>query len=394
MEEYKKAKGWLDRVYAESGLSMNSTYVVPGNHDVDRKFIAPNFPLWQSHRQIRDSVDPTVWEAVLETLIYKDPARLLLSPLNAFNSFAQGCGCATSAEQLAWCRVFEKPFADGSRVRLHGLNSAIVSDEADWPGKLLVSRLQTSHFEETPGLVDVVMCHHPPDWLMGADKGHVRDALRAFAPVALFGHEHSFRIQEDSSQVQLFAGAVQPSRRDRDWLPTYHILQLNTEESERGRELVVRVHTREFDNQNFRFRAHRDRHDNETFEHRLPLPPWAPPTPVGAMIELAQPALLRVEVGSEMSDPSASTGPSVKESAQRQLMVSFFELPTPLRYASAFQAGLLREGDDALHPQVMWSEVFRRAMVEELLATFWNAVAAHSPELRSQPNPFASVTDA
>src|SRR5580658_357645 len=40
-EEYKRAREWLDEVYASSGTTATNTYVVPGNHDVDRSYVAP-----------------------------------------------------------------------------------------------------------------------------------------------------------------------------------------------------------------------------------------------------------------------------------------------------------------------------------------------------------------
>jgi predicted MPP superfamily phosphohydrolase len=391
MEEYRKAKEWLDEVYEETGLSMATTYMVPGNHDVARSYIKPKFSLWDTHLRLRSSGDPVFWHDVLCTLIYEDPARLLLSPLTAYNSFAQGCGCESTTEQLAWQRTFEKPLEDGTRIRFHGLNSAIISDEGDEPGKLLVSDLQTSKFQETPGLVDLVLCHHPPDWLMGADKSHLRNILRKFVPIALFGHEHSFRTQADLKHLQLFAGAVQPSRRDRDWLPTYHILQIQVVQTDKGSELLVRVHTREFDSDNFIFKARRDEHENPISEHRLPhrgmpsgdLPPH--------VIQLAPPTVSAIK-SAHMPEHGESTGPTPAETAQRELLVHFFELPTPLRYAAAFEAGLLREGDDSLHPQIMWAEVFRRANQEKKFAQFWNAVSSHSQKLRTTPNPFSTET--
>jgi hypothetical protein len=62
------------------------------------------------------------------------------------------------------------------RRRLWGLNTALISDEADAPNKLLVSEFQTAKLGEKLGVINVVMGHHPPDWLM--DKAEVRQILR------------------------------------------------------------------------------------------------------------------------------------------------------------------------------------------------------------------------
>lgn len=386
--DYKRAQEWLDQVFTRAGVSPATTFTVPGNHDVDRAYVEPEFPLFDSHVRLRETADPVVWRDVIAKQLQKDPLHTMLAPLTGYNDFAQGYGCRTEPDKLAWHRTFGKTLDDGRLVRLHGLNSALVSDEADAPGRLLVSEFQTSHFEHTPGVVDVVMCHHPPEWLL--DKAHVRDALRTFAPVALFGHEHSTRVAPDAKQIQLFAGAVQPSRRDpAHWLPTYHIVQLIVAAGGGGAQLVVRIHTREFDKQSYKFRPRRNEDDQPVDEHKLQLPQWTLPAATNKIEVALSPA-------SALSSTVINAMPSVErqmptpaESAQRELLVHFFRLGTPDRYAAANEAGLLRDGDDALPPQVMWAEVFRRAGDEPKgLAKFWTAVASRTAALRGAPNPF------
>jgi len=93
--------------------------------------------------------------------------------------------------QLAWQRIFEKSLEDGSLVRLNGLNSVLISDPADAPGKLLISDFQTSHFQHTTNVVDVVMCHHPPEWLAPGKSAGARPRQHQVVARAavLVGHE-------------------------------------------------------------------------------------------------------------------------------------------------------------------------------------------------------------
>jgi hypothetical protein len=394
-EEYKRAQEWLDQIFARTGTAAANTYMVPGNHDVDRAFVEPDLPLWAAHVNIREATDPEVWHDHVYKQLVRDPLRSLLAPLGGYNGFAQGYGCfsgmvkttgpdGAEQPQLAWQRVFEKTLNDGRRVRLHGLNSALISDAGDAPGKLLVSRFQTSHFERTHGVVDVMMCHHPPEWLM--DKAETRDALHAFAHLTLFGHEHDTLVRANAKQVQLFAGAVQPSRRDpAGWLPTYHIIQLRTE----ANELIVRIHTREFDKKNFKFRPRRDENDKPVDEHRVQLSTWTAPTAATTMAVASNEAPEPCTSPMNAEQTIESFMPTQSETAQRELLVHFFRLGTPDRYAAANEARLLRDGDDALHPQTMWAEVFRRATEEpDGLARFWNAVASRTANLKDSPNPF------
>ena len=388
-EEYETAKQFLEEVYSRTGLSMNETYVVPGNHDVDRAHVQPTFPLWASHAEIRQHENPIHWRAIIQTQLQKDPSGLMLAPLRAYNDFAQGCGCSTTADELAWNLEFPRPLEFDFKVRLFGLNSALISDAADAPAKLLVSEFQTTKLCDALGEVNVVMSHHPPDWLM--DKAELRKVLRRFAPLTLFGHEHSVRLQSDEKQVQLFAGALQPDRDGADWFPTYHVLQLAIDGTKEQPQLRVRVHTREF--HNFSFRAWRNENDETIFERHLPVQPWTPPAAQVETAPAATPPLI-IDSAATMPPPEAQTANMSATDAKRELLVHFFQLRTPQRYEAAFKAGLLRDGDDALDPQVMWAEVFRRAEAEKKFGAFWTAIAAHTPVMMQNPNPFTGATNA
>lgn len=396
-KEYAIASQFLNEVYERTGDLATKTMMVPGNHDVNRRFVEPDLPLWAAHEKIRASTDITVWNDHIYKQLVRDPSRSIMSPLANYNNFAQGFDCFTgmipgpSGEpeipRLAWRRVFEKPLDDSTYVRFNGLNSALISDGGDAPGKLLVSEYQTSKFEHSNNMVDVVLCHHPPEWLM--DKQDLRNKLRTFVPLSLFGHEHTAREDANAKEVHLFAGAVQPSRRDPgDWKPTYHIIQLAIEHDGLKRTLLIRVFTREYTKiAPIRFKASRTAEEEIFSEHRLALPDSALAPEPAISGSTTVPA--EIELEAHMPPHSnESSPPTSNEIATRQLLVNFFRLPTPERYEAASQAGLLRDGDDALDPQVMWAEIFKRAASESKLEAFWAAVAEHSSTLNQTQNPF------
>jgi hypothetical protein len=166
-------------------------------------------------------------------------------------------------------------------------------------------------------------------------------------------------------------------------LPTNHILQLKIENSASNRELIVRVHTREFDKHNFKFRPRRNENDETVDENRIKLPTWTRPAAVTTIVESGPASAVGAELTAEPPMPSPT------ETAQRELLVYFFRLGTPDRYAAANEAKLLRDGDDSLTPQTMWAEVFRRATDEPNgLFNFWAAVASRTPTLKDMRNPF------
>ena len=381
-DEYDAAKQFLEEVYESTGLSMKETYMVPGNHDVDRDHVQPNFPLWDSHDAIRRNANSVHWRDAIQTQLQKDPSKLLLTPFHAYNDFAQGCECETTASDLAWSHLVKPALEFDFKVRLRGLNSALISDGADAPSKLLVSEFQTATLCDTPGKINLVMSHHPPEWLM--DKAELRSVLRRYAPITLFGHEHTVRLHPDDKQMQLFAGALQPERDTANWAPTYHIVQIAIEGTREQPQLLLRVHTREF--HNFNFRTWRNEDDGMVCERRFNV---APMNRDHANMTIAPNGMASAILSSAATMPSAETQTGMPTTdAKRELHVYFFQLPTPRRYETAFTAGLLRDGDDSLDPQVMWSEVFRRAEVEKKLEIFWDAIATHKPMMKDIPNPF------
>jgi hypothetical protein len=237
------------------------------------------------------------------------------------------------------------------------------------------------------------MCHHPPEWLM--DKNTIRSQLDTFVRIALFGHEHHTGVTADKKSVRLFAGAVQPSRRDpAHWRPTYHILQLSIASGEAKRELVVRIHTREFTTDApIRFQGRRNEQELTFDDYRIELPLLKKDaTPEISVATHTIPGVSLEEVIT--MQPAEPRTPTPVEIAQHELLVHFFQLLTPQRYQAAFRADLLRDGDDALDPQVMWAEVFRRAEVDKKLGKFWAAVSEYIPTMRAKPNPFPTETHA
>jgi hypothetical protein len=231
-------------------------------------------------------------------------------------------------------------------------------------------------------MTDMVLCHHPPNWLL--DVIEIEETMKSFARLALFGHEHNHRLRRVENTIELFAGAVHPAARDRDWLPTYHILQLHVEGSGSHRKLVVRIYSRELRALSYVF-VPRMAEDGKEFEERqVDLPEWRPP----ASIAVAPTDTYAVSCSTETKMPHKTQVPAILDPvAFRELLVHFHRLSTPVRYTIATQLKLLRDGDD-VPPQQQWDLVFQRARDEGRLAELWQAVAAYDSALAQRPNPF------
>jgi predicted phosphodiesterase len=380
--EYDRARAWLEEVYSGTGVLPEHTYMVPGNHDVNREMVVPKGAIWNNHVMLREITDRVVRQDALQTQLTRDPACNPLAPLEFYNEFAQGYGCRTEKDKLAWSELFPKPLNDGSRLRFHGLNSALNSDAGDDPAKLYISPFQTQHFCREEGVTDVVLCHHPPRWLL--DVMEIEGMLKTYASVVLFGHEHNHRCQSVDNTVQLFAGAVHPAARDPDWLPTYHILQLHVEGTIKNRKLVVRVFSRELRRLSNVFVARMSEKGEKFDERKVDLPEWKSSTaPIGVACSTSP------VVCSESKEMAAEKKPTTTVPAEvlREILVHFHRLSTPVRYNIATTLGLLRDGDD-LPPQQQWDLVFKRACDERKLDELWKAIAAKDIAFSQRPNPF------
>lgn len=219
-EEYEKAAKWLNDFCGSVGCAEDAVWVVPGNHDVDRRVAAKSKAIRLMHDRLR-SLSVDALDAELHELC-TDPqtAKALLEPLAEYNLFAARYGCAISPEQLFWERDLSLPC--NTKLRLRGLCSVLVSNGADAKGKMVLGSAQAS-VPRTPGVEYFTLCHHPLDWLH--DQDAVSDQLDKVR-VQLFGHKHSQRVQAINDSVRLTAGAMHPERNDKDWEPAYNVLQV------------------------------------------------------------------------------------------------------------------------------------------------------------------------
>jgi hypothetical protein len=379
--EYDIAKAWLEKIYTQAGVLPEHTYLVPGNHDVNRDMVVPGGAIWNNHNALRNEKDRILRRELLQTQLTRDPACNPLDPLKSYNEFAQGYRCRTKKDQLAWFDFFPKTLNDGSKLRLHGLNSALTSNAGDVRANLYLAPFQTQHFSRDDGVVDMVLCHHPPHWLL--DMMDVDGMLKSYARVALFGHEHTHRSQIVDQTVQLFAGAVHPAARDPDWLPTYHILQLKVEGVGKNRRLVVRIYSRELRAVDQVFVPRTTEKGDKFAECKVDLPEWYP----SAEIPVASPAVSGVSSVATTMPATNQQASSASPATFRELLVHFHRLSTPVRYNIATKLGLLRDGDD-VPPQQQWDLVFQRARDEKRLADLWNEIAAQDAVFAKRSNPF------
>lgn len=383
-EEYVKAGSWLASFSTNVHCSEENVWVVPGNHDVDRRVIAKSVTTRMAHERLRTS-SPEEIDAGLRELC-DDPvtAGALFEPLRAYKEFAARFQCGISPERPFWERDLQ--ISDGTIIRLRGLCSVLASNSSDTRGRMILGTAQASVRRED-GIEYVILCHHPPDWLLDHDR--VTAQLEAKVRLQLFGHKHSQRIQSINDGVRLTAGAMHPDRADREWEPMYNVLQFGRLSNGL---LALRVHTRKWNKQVCRFVREDDPYTGrEYFEKiwkntvapsrgRVPLP--MPPRPEVANQE-------ERPVSQKLDNPGPESASTSVDDPERRLTYRFLILPFRHQIAIAQSLDVLTNEDRVLTDSALFKTLFARAAENQKLAKLWEETEAHHGQNNAGVNPFA-----
>lgn len=369
-DEYKIAGGWLREVSKTLDCPEEAVWVVPGNHDIDRDVIKKSGIIQDKHERLRTGNleieirrlhdDPEAFEAVHR-------------PLAAYVTFAGGYECIPKAGCLFWEDVV--PLNDGSKLRIRGCNSAFVSGENDDENakRLVVGRSQMLPPNED-GVTNLLMCHHPLDWLY--DRDALKDNLKARTRVVLFGHKHVQRLELADTTLLVSTGAVHPDRNEGKWEPRYNFLGLSVVTQAEQRHLRVELWPRIWDDVNKVFKAEYDDKGSDRREFHIPLPPWQSLPKAEAEPDGIPGSTTEVTEEGKIVNP------------KRRLVYRFHALPYVRRLEVLTKLKLVAEGDQDLKEEERNPLYFRRAEENGILDQLWTAVEQqHGVDLPGE-NPF------
>jgi predicted phosphodiesterase len=243
--EYAAARTWLLDLAKACGCSNDQILVVPGNHDIDWNVIKNSLPLRNAQRAIARSDEDSRERELLAQLSDDETGRALLSSLTNYNAFAAEFNCQVYPKKPLWKQ--DSDLGDQVTLRVHGLTSTILSGiriphgEQDKKGDLYLSRFQTVLNPEE-GVVNMILCHHPPDWCL--DQDEIEEAIEARSLIHMFGHKHRQRIRREANYLRLSAGAVNPDPKEKLWEPGYNLLELSVLERNKKLYLKIKAHLR------------------------------------------------------------------------------------------------------------------------------------------------------
>lgn len=363
VEEYEAADKWIKKICSITGCDEENVLTVPGNHDIDRDRV--NAIVKDVHQKFKESPDRNaIDKKITDYFLNADSLSVLLSPLINYNSFAQKYGSLPQGDNpLFW----EKDFClDNSILRIRGVNSALVSDERDdeLNSKLVIGSHQ-SNMIRNERVIYIVLCHHPPDWII--DGEHAHNDFKARAKIHLFGHKHKFGAELVENQyLVLAAGAMQPSRAESDWEPRYNIIELNIPTVAKNHILNVKLYKRLWDKQNKKFSADIMKTGGIFEDYNLIL----------SNFEVSTNSLSKQEEVTElkvvpMAEPIIDLNvPNPK----RKLAYMFLGLPYHVKLKIALSLGLIEDADRDLGEIQKSQAYFQRASEKMLLDALWDQV--------------------
>ena len=378
LEEYQAAMVWIRELATVAGCPLERIFVIPGNHDVDRSIIL-NTPAVRNAQAAVLRVDHHRREREFRTQITDgDTARSLLAPLAAYNDFAKLFNCQVYLpERLYWMQDLK--LGDGVVLRVYGLTSTLLSGaecQEDTRESLYLSPLQTV-LDPVENVVNLVLSHHPPDWLM--DQDAVDDAICARGAIHMFGHKHRQRITQDKEYVRFSAGAVNPERNDLGWQPGYNLVDVHVVGSGQGRTLTVDAHLRQWQSNPDRYRPLLTREGETVFRHSIRFPGPHADAPTAVLVASTSAGATDISVAAEAvmtaRERKADVEAAMGDTSMRDLVFRFWNLTTSQRREISLRLGLISNEEISLPEPERYGRALIRAGERGKLDKFAREVA-------------------
>jgi 3',5'-cyclic AMP phosphodiesterase CpdA len=320
-DEYDFAYRWLEEeLCPAAGCKIENVFVIPGNHDVDRKVETDPAQL-MARDALRSKAANHVDAELRKWMRSRIASSVIFGPIENYNRFAAKFLCALRPyiDDDGTGDVPARPFAcrdlklnDGSTLRLWGFNTVLVSDAADDERRMLIDPA-AAQIEAKEDVCHVVMAHHPFNWLK--NKRAFEDRCNAVAKIQLFGHEHTRRVDEGKRYLRIRAGAMHPDRDESDWKPGYNWIDVSIDRVDGKRKLVVQLWVRHYEVDNFV--AIPDPDDKSVWENSYDLPEWSPSEAPRTEVKMGEASVQVLE---------SPTMPTSAPASIRSVTIKFFKL--------------------------------------------------------------------
>lgn len=364
--EYKAAIDFLSLLCDKIGIPETSVFTVPGNHDVDQTVIRNSVMLDLFHKDIEKSLtDNEIDEKISKSLRDPRSGEVLFGPLDTYNyKFAGLFQCNINPEKPIWNHDFN--LNDGSILRLHGINSTLISshiDHADPAHERLMVIGQYQVPRREIGVTYLSLCHHPPScWKDPAQR--TINLLNKRVSIQLYGHKHTQEISSTDTTLVIHSGATHPSRKEEFWQPRYNWLSIRIDVLEGRKILKIKVYPRVLAEDRSHFIADQNIcGDNSYKEFSLYLESDE------EEIEQSISDVSSIKKLIDEPDVKSPVGES-QTPTKREIVYTFLSLSFLVREKILSDMKLLDEGDEGKNHLLLLSKIFDKLTESKKLVQF------------------------
>ncbi len=208
--EYELAGKFFDDLLAAAHLEKNRLFVIPGNHDVDRDLGVGRARTLDSREQSDIYFRPDLPKPHL--------TQKLRGFLDWHNRYFDGI---RTTPHSSTCGPLELFAVNGRRLGVLPINSALFCQGDDDHEKLWIGRrcldAALADLRKIDSELNIVLVHHPLEWLSGIENCNIQAELEASAHILLRGHLHETRVESVASAegeiLRCAAGAAFQTRK-------------------------------------------------------------------------------------------------------------------------------------------------------------------------------------
>ncbi len=240
--EYAEAQKFLNNLLGKLNIPPERMFIVPGNHDVNRKIYRP-----------KDIPSYGTMEELNNDLINHAYRQDLFKGMNEYFDFIQ-----THYPHLQAIENNLIPFVrdfttnSGKRLALIGLNSAWMCRTSSDAGRIAIGEYQMKLAAEELkklGTTDLILnlFHHPVDYLWREDKTICRSYIDGEHSILLTGHLHEpqgWMIEDLTSRLIQFQAGGAYLGTESKWPSRYQYITLGWDKN------IIRLDFRAFDKEN------------------------------------------------------------------------------------------------------------------------------------------------
>ena len=254
-DEYDEAKEYIEKICKIVGCTDEQVFVVPGNHDLNRKAAGANVREMMNAALSCEGRNKDFFEeAVLKTTTLKESAYRAFECYYEFSTHylcqetvmgkclqSKGEEAITDDDNLYYQERLSKKEGDFN-ISVRGVNTALNCDEWDYNDKnkeghkQFLPRRAYIMDDVKKQEIRIFMGHHPLEFL--TNKEEIEQYLNNHYHIQFFGHVHEQKVHERNRQegnfVRLYSGAFDPPKDNKAperYKPIYNLVEIEQKDA-------------------------------------------------------------------------------------------------------------------------------------------------------------------